>query len=660
MLFLSTLVVLLAFQDAAPFPVTPVQTKEGETLWRETGCLACHERNGIPDLEQRLEVRTLAEFLAQDAAAFPDFPHRFGLDAKEALALSVWLLREQWVAGDPGGLQPGLVWDCFELKIEDEGLPDLAGLTAAASGWTDAIDVAERTRDDHFLLRFRASLQVPESGEWNFRLSSDDSSWLWLDGVKVIVNEALAPTHSAMVTLPLVAGPHVLEVRMTEAEGGEHLKLEWQGPGFAQFAAIPPESFSVSRPVLKPPKNPQVPVAPSFPSSIPSGSDPVTNRLAGAGCLSCHSRNSQGGLSEIARQQFVGVEDLGSEGRLPPALDQVGRRLRPEWIQNHLRGERRARPYLRARCVELTAEQAKSWADFLQRFDQRPRDGGEPPFSPEAVAKGQALAGMRGKNCIACHSVGGLEGPGIPGMDLALQHERLQPTWFQEWLATPTTHRPGTRMPSFWPRANPEARAEQAALRTWMSLGAAMPLPEGLVAAPGAYVLEASDRPTLHGGVLVDLSARCLAVGSVQRTHYAWDFEHIQLAWIWRGEFLDVEGTWRGRNLLPLEPLGEDHLVLQGGFPFQVLADGPDTRKLLGWRLDEEGWPTIRIQIGPVEVQDTTRARYESGGSILVRTLRALGGAVAVDLPGAPGLRLTPALPFVLQDGESREVIYRW
>ncbi len=654
------MVVFLACQDAGPFPVVPTQAAEGENLWRETGCLACHERKGIPGLEQRLEVGALAGFLAQDASAFSDLPHAFGLDAEEALALSVWLLRKQWLPGDPEQLQPGLAWECFELEIEDEGLPDLAGLKAAASGWTDGIGVDERTRDDHFLLRFRANLQVPESGEWSFQLSSDDSSWLWLDGVQVLVNEALAPMHAAQVTLPLVAGSHALEVRMTEAAGGEELELQWQGPGFSEFAPIPAESFWVARPVLQPPEHPRAPVPPSFSSSIPSGSDPVTNRLARAGCLSCHSRNSQGGLSEIARQNFVGVEDLGSEGRIPPALDQVGRRLRPEWIQDHLRGERRARPYVRARCVELTAEQAKSWADFLQGFDQQPLDGGEPPFSPAAVAQGQTLAGLRGKNCIACHSVGGLEGPGIPGMDLALQHERLQPTWFQEWLATPTEHRPGTRMPSFWPRATPEARAEQAALRTWMSLGAAMPLPEGLVTAPGAYVLETSGRPRLHGGVLVDLSARCLAVGSVERTHYAWDFENLQLAWIWRGEFLDVEGTWRGRNLKPLQPLGEDHLVLQGDFPFQVLGDGPDTRKLLGWRLDEEGWPTIRIQVGAVEVQDTTRARYASDGSVLVRTLRALGGAVAVDLPGAPGLRLTPAMPFVLQDGESREVIYRW
>ena len=654
------------YADAQPTPVSGGFLEYGETLWRELGCLACHEPAGIPGLADRADAKSLAGFLHISPPPFGNarsFPHDFGLNSGEATALAAFLLRSQRVSADQAPPQPGLAWECYEMNINDKGLPRIEGQEPAATGIADSIGPEVRTRDNHFLLRFQAELLIPTEGEWIFHLRSDDSSWLWIDGEKIIANEALAPERTVTQSIALTQGSHLLEVRMTEAAGGEILELEWEGPGFPEPREIPTENFRIQREALIPPPSPfergfNIP-APKY-RGLKTTDDFVGDRMERDGCLSCHTRGNRGGLAESARINFVGDEDLGFEGRLPPSLDKVGHRLREQWILDHLTGERRARPYLHAKCVVLGEADAAKWAEILATTDSIPGDEIEPDFFDSAVEEGRLLAGIQGKNCIECHRVAGHDGPSIQAMDLAIQYDRVKPDWFLEWLQAPVKHRPGTRMPRFWPMANTRSQREQEALRAWSSLGAAMPLPSGLVPKAETYLLEPGDRPLLHGCSLNGLSARCLAVGTPLRTHYAYDLEHLQLRWLWRGAFLNAEGTWRGRNLVELNPVGVDHVVLDAKFPFALLDGITPEPKFLGWRLDPEGWPTFRIQLGNVEIQDAMRPRWVEGGSELVRTLRVLGGPVKVDLPHGDGVELIPDSSFLVRDGESMEVVYRW
>jgi len=77
-------------------------------------------------------------------------------------------------------------------------------------------------------------LHIPRTGEYTFYLTSDDGSWLWIDGRKVIDNGGLhAPvTKSAKITLG--KGYHEIKVRMHEHYGGAYAKLEWSGPSFGR------------------------------------------------------------------------------------------------------------------------------------------------------------------------------------------------------------------------------------------------------------------------------------------------------------------------------------------------------------------------------------------------------------------------------------------
>ena len=274
------------------------------------------------------------------------------------------------------------------------------------------------------------------------------------------------------------------------------------------------------------------------------------------------------------------------------------------------------------------------------------------------------MAGVGGRNCVTCHAFAGRRSLGPQGMDLVMQHERLRPAWFREWVLAPTKHRPGTRMPPAWLDDGAQSRAEVDALRVLTSLGAAAPLPPGVDQTTG-LVLVPGERPILHGAFLEGLSARCIAVGSPLRTHYAFDVAHGALAWLWRGDFVDAQGTWSGRAGELLRPLGEDHVVL---VDFATTPAGE--RRVLGRRQARDGYPVFRVALGEgdaaVEYEDHSAPRLREGGSEVVRTLRCVRGEVEFAFPadregGAHALiEGQPATRVTLRTGQQVEVVYRW
>lgn len=704
-----------------PAAVGPAELALGEALWGEAGCVACHPVDGIDGLAAKTDLDGVRSTLREPRATRPDLKaHDFGLGDGEARALAAWLLRAQRVGAEAAPPVPGIAWECFELRIDDAGLPELDGLVPTADGRAETIGVEPRTRDNHFVLRFTGSLRVPASGEWRFVTGSDDSSWLWIDGDMVVRNEGLAPHRRRDGRVRLGEGWHDLRVVYTEAGGDQSLEVLWEGPG-VELQPIPMAAMSSRTESLVPPEGdaalepvrvergarafvarrcgachpiPEVDASSPAPAwgaidpattpcpvvsipdaasalleTLPSGSrapeDELGFLLARDGCLSCHERDGAGGLREAAAERLVEVEDLGDEGRLPPDLTRVGHRLRRAWIEGVLGEGRDARPYLTARMPRVSKEDAALYAELFAAVDAEPGDDVEPEFSLEAAAEGRRIVGSGGFACVACHRVAGHASLGPQGMDLAIQHERLEPAWFREWLLRPAEHRPGTRMPTFWPIVTDDAVRQVDAVRVWSSLGSAMPLPAGVGGVGSEYVLAADgDRPRLHGAFLEGLSAKCVAVGTPERTHYAYDLAHQRLAWLWRGAFLSAEGTWSGRAGKLLTPLGEDWVLLPEGCPFE-LQGGDAAPRMLGRRMDPDGYPIWRIGLGDVVVEDHPRPRWTADGSEMVRTVTARGGAVKVRLPepGGPveaviGGRAVPEVR--VDDGASIEVVYRW
>ncbi|MBI5851663.1 MAG: hypothetical protein HZB39_11660 [Planctomycetes bacterium] len=695
---------------AALSPSAPQTTRapssdfaRGETVWRESGCVICHAPDGIEGLAQKTD-------LAGVVAALRGATHRFPLRDDDARGVAVWLLRAQ-AKGRPAVREPGLKVECFELRVADASLPNFDGLTPAHAGLATRIDVAPRSRDDDFALRFSGFIQVPVAGEWRFVLGSDDASWLWIDEQLVVTNAEIAPHRRREGRLRLDATPHRIRVVFTEARGGQSLELLWQGPG-RELEEVPGSALSSEivelrapdsvhgdeasrergRAILRerrcgachePGDDPPAPArawaelraGTECPSAhVPEVLRPYVGKAPRArtprdelrfalrrdGCILCHAHDGEGGPSAMARAQFVEREDLGEEGKLPPDLTNAGARLTSEWITTVLGSRARVRSYLAISKPVLAEADAKRWAERFARA-AGPVPDVEVRVSDALVAEGRRLAGKDGYACITCHRVAGHRSLGPQGMDLAEQFARLQPHAMRSWLFAPNLQRPGTRMPAFFPAGTPDAPAKVDALIAWLSLGGTMPLPDGLATEASQWRLAVTDRPRVHGAFLKGLSARCIAVATPQRVNWAYDLAHARLAWLWRGEFVDTAGTWDGRAGNLLEPLGEDRVQLPPGSPF-ALASGADAElRVTGWSLDPDGHPVFHLRLGAVSIDDAPRPRVEPGGAVLVRRVTVHGGALRMVVPPEHGgVAGTPHGELAIEDGKTIEVTYRW
>ncbi len=702
---------------------------QGEQLFAELGCRACHDAGGVAGLETKTDFGSLVAWLGDARSTRPDLAfHDYRLTDGERSALAAWLLRGSLQEAAEAPPTPGLAWECFEVQIETAGRPPLDGVAPSASGTTGTFDVKLGTRGNNFALRFTGGIEIAEAGRYRFLTGSDDSSWLTIDGEEVVRNEGLAPHRRRDGSIELTAGWHDIEVLYTEAGGGESLEVLWQPPGAKQPKVVPPEVLSARSAALVPPDisfdfdeaavqrgekafasarcgacheapdraeplaSPQwadlafagdckvVTATPEMraarqalalaSSSAPSDADQLAFFLQRDRCASCHAREGAGGMRTEAIEALVELEDLGDEGRLPPDLTAIGHHLRPDWTTAFLRGDESARAYVRARCVALEADLAAEYAALFDAVDARDGDADSTTsLDAEVIAEGRRIVGTTGFACIACHQVAGRPSLGPQGMDLTSQGRRLKPAWMREWLGSPATLRPGTRMPTFWadPK-DPTAAAQIAAVQAWSALGTAAPLPAGLAVVGGGNVLQVGERPRLHGAFLKDLSAKTLAVGTPERTHYAWDLRHGRLAWLWRGEFLDSAGTWNGRAGQLVEPEDRgDWVVLPEGASFESAGGAPEPAQVNGRMIDSAGYPSIRYRCGEATIVDHPRPRYGASGTELVRRVTVEGGDVVMRLPGADaprvkatvdGARVTDSL--AIPAGTTVEVVYSW
>lgn len=93
-------------------------------------------------------------------------------------------------------------------------------------------------------------LEVPESGDWQFRLSSDDGSKLRLAGGVVVNHDGQHGPSSRTGTLALEAGFVPIDVRQFEWRGRSELILEWRGPSDSGWEVIPATAYSRPAPLF--------------------------------------------------------------------------------------------------------------------------------------------------------------------------------------------------------------------------------------------------------------------------------------------------------------------------------------------------------------------------------------------------------------------------
>ncbi|HRQ90282.1 MAG TPA: PA14 domain-containing protein, partial [Bacteroidia bacterium] len=158
----------------------------------------------------------------------------------------------------------------------------------------------------------------------------------------------------------------------------------------------------------------------------------------------------------------------------------------------------------------------------------------------------------------------------------------------------------------------------------------------------------------MHRAFLPDAKPRAIGVGYPGAVNLVWDADVLNLAYVYRGEFMDAATHWNNRGS-GSTPLGQDRVKTAHGLPFQILEssdepwqafsetsvkyerDTEDPQKEItlvvrhpdyrfrGYRLDAKRFPTFRYDYRKLSVTDTFAPAGIDGVTSLVRTVRIEG-----------------------------------
>lgn len=152
----------------------------------------------------------------------------------------------------PAGYTPGTIADAYYENIAGNNVGDLTGnasFPANASSEVALTSASDSGHGDNYGSVMRGFVLPPATGSYTFWIASDDSGELRIspdaNPANAVVRASNASytnpnTYNAFasqqsVALTLTAGqPYYLEARQKQGNGGDHLSVAWQGPGFAQ------------------------------------------------------------------------------------------------------------------------------------------------------------------------------------------------------------------------------------------------------------------------------------------------------------------------------------------------------------------------------------------------------------------------------------------
>jgi acyl-CoA thioesterase-1 len=127
---------------------------------------------------------------------------------------------------------PGLNYSYYEKTLSQ--ISDLTGASPEANGHVDGFSLDAHRRDTNFGFVFTGYIDVPSSGLYSFRTTSDDGSALLIDGEKIVDNDGLHGDSTVTGDVVLAAGKHAIRVDYIQGTGGYDLTVSWKGPEIAQ------------------------------------------------------------------------------------------------------------------------------------------------------------------------------------------------------------------------------------------------------------------------------------------------------------------------------------------------------------------------------------------------------------------------------------------
>jgi mono/diheme cytochrome c family protein len=381
----------------------------------------------------------------------------------------------------------------------------------------------------------------------------------------------------------------------------------------------------------------------------PTAAQRIDRTLTAFNCYGCHMRGGKGG-PDSGRAAYFGYEvvvDLGDEGRLPPALNEVGAKLTTAGFDDALFDGARYRTYMATRMPRFGGANLKHLPELFRRVDAGKVPSHKPAFAQSMVDDGRRLAGKSALTCVSCHAWGGYRAPGAEGLDLLEAYKRLQPAWFHALLVEPQRLRPRTRMPSSWPDGKSfypnvqggDMHRQIDAIWAYLGQGVKAGAPDGISTGKGPFLVPDRE-PIVFRTFLDGVSAHAILVGFRQRTHVVFDANRVRMVQAWAGDFISPASAWEGRGGNYAKVPSSDVVAFPAGPPLAVLQsqslpwpkDVPQARmgtrrtppgwRYLGYRLDDEGVPTFLYRAGAVRVEETPTSESRQASGCLVRLLR--------------------------------------
>jgi cbb3-type cytochrome oxidase cytochrome c subunit len=546
-------------RDASPEELRN-QRRRGERLFGRVGCNVCHSPTGntivaeLKNLGSKMPPDRLSQYLQNPLSIDPSgrMPS-MGLDSNEARDIAQFLCQ---------AVDESISRELPALAEEDaDAVRAVVQETAGAS--EDPARFASLSVEQQ--LRASGRRLVVQKGCTNcHRIESGDSSL------------AMRPARTKLGQLGHTDAAHSSCLQPADRPHAD---------GVPRYA-LSDEHRSSIRSFLENARTGAGATAPTFAAEV---------ALRRYHCTACHARSGFGGLDAERVEDLRRFETAqDAEGIRPPSLTEVGSRLRTSWLRAVLCNGRRARPWMGLRMPQFGPAQVDSLVEQLAACDgvAVSDEIHAVDFNPEHVDAGRKLVGKSGFGCISCHDMAGQPNTGTRGPDMASTNQRVRFEWYTRWLDDPQRMEPGTRMPTVFPNGTTsiksllggDARVQSQAIWEYLSLGANLPLPEGLEP-PKGLVLQATQAPMLVRSFLPDAGSRALAIGFPEGVSFAFDTAQCRLAYGWTGRFLDVGPVWQNRGGVPAGIPGTRFWSSPPGCPWDLTespGNAPDWRGRLG------------------------------------------------------------------------------
>ncbi|MCA9310412.1 MAG: DUF1080 domain-containing protein [Phycisphaerales bacterium] len=125
-------------------------------------------------------------------------------------------------------------------------LPLVPGQTPNVSRFEERLDMDNpdfRPMRENFILIADGYIKAAQAGHYEFELTSDDGSQLWIEGSKIIDNDGLHGAQALPGGIDLEAGLHAYEIRYFNGPSDARLRLRWKAPGAQAFEVVPAEAY---------------------------------------------------------------------------------------------------------------------------------------------------------------------------------------------------------------------------------------------------------------------------------------------------------------------------------------------------------------------------------------------------------------------------------